>query len=162
MRAKAGMMHSDLFSMNQHNFHTVKQRKSGMISDKAGELLTHKHSDSKAMIKNERNTDLIVTGKHRRSNQSLYPNFADSNELVGCWYNMLEGSSFNDPARSIYLSPGRFKHPLVQWVSQIHNTKDNVFTTNLSFNRLDSYNTIGWKGPLEVTWASSLLRAGPT
>lgn len=85
-----------------------------MISDKAGEFLRHKHFDSKIIIKNERNTDLIVTGMHRRSNQSLYPYFADSNELICCWYNTLEGSSFNDPDRTIYLPLGRSKHPLIQ------------------------------------------------
>lgn len=115
MRAKAGMMHSNLFSVNQHNFHTVKQRKSGIISDNASEFLRHKHFDSKIIIKNERNTDLIVTEKHRRSNESLYHNFADSNELICCWYNILEGSFFSDPARAINLwTLGRSKHPLVQ------------------------------------------------
>lgn len=41
----------------------------------------------------QRNTDLTVTEKHGRSKDSLYPNFADSNELICCWYNTLEGSS---------------------------------------------------------------------
>lgn len=108
------MMHSNLFSVNQYNFHTVKQKKSGMISDKAGELLRHKQFDLMIIIENQRNTDLIVAGKHRRSNQSLYPNFADSNELICCRYNTREGSSFNDPARAINLPLGRPKHPLGQ------------------------------------------------
>lgn len=68
MRAKEDTMHSNLFPMNQRSFHTVKQRKSGVISEKAGEFLRHKHFDSKIIMKNERNTDLIVTGEHRRTN----------------------------------------------------------------------------------------------
>jgi len=105
------MMHINVFSVNQHNFHTWK---SGIISDKAGEILRYKHFDSKIIIKNERNTDLIVTGKHRRLNESLYPNLADGNELICSWYNTFKGSSFSDPARAINLPPVRSKHPLVR------------------------------------------------
>lgn len=47
--------------------------------------MRHKHFDSKIVIKDERNTDLTVTGKHRTPKERLYPNFAASNELICCW-----------------------------------------------------------------------------
>lgn len=77
--------------------------------------MRHKHSDLIIIMKSERNTDLIVTEKHKKSNQSLYANFADSNELICRWYITLEGSFFNgtDPERTIHVALGTSKHTLV-------------------------------------------------
>lgn len=77
--------------------------------------MRHKHSDLIIIMKSERNTDLLVTEKHKKSNQSSYANFADSNELICCWYITLEGSFFNgtDPERTIHVALGTSKHTLV-------------------------------------------------
>lgn len=75
-------------------------------------LLRHKRFDSKIVITDQRNTDLTVTGKHRRSKDSLYPNFPDSSELICCWYNTFEGSSsmilpeLVIPCRQVETNPG--------------------------------------------------------